>query len=180
MTNRKVFDIEELTKVFRIVDGKLERLDRRGNPSNPTWKVVENNANQGRGYCQVLFNGRKYRYHVILWVLHNNENIPEGFEIDHINGDRIDNRIENLRLVSKRENCQNMQCHRDGKLVGVSYCKRKNKYRTQLTIDNKLVHIGYYQTDKEASKAYKIACKYVEKYIDNESFREMLRSKLYA
>ena len=176
MTNRIMFDIGELKKAFRIIDGKLERLNRR--VKTPTWKIVENKADKGHGYCQVDFNRRGCRYHVILWVLYHNENIPEGFEIDHINGNRIDNKIENLRLVSRRGNCQNLAVHRNGKLVGAFYCKKDNKYQSQIKINNKNIGLGYFNTEFEANKAYKIACKYVDQYVDNNSFRAIIKQNI--
>ena len=179
MTNREVFDIEELEKTFRIIDGKLERINRQGNPYNPKWKVVGNNANHGQGYCRIGFNGRLYLYHVILWTLYYRENIPKGLEIDHVNGDRLDNRIENLRLATQRENCQNLQCHRDGKLVGALYCKRKNKYRALIRVRGKQIQLGLFKTAKESHEAYEIACKHIEEYVDNESFRAIIKNKLY-
>ena len=180
MTHRKVLDTEELKNTFRIKGREIERLSRQGNPDKPKWKVVENKADKVSGYCQVGFNRSMYMYHVILWILYYNENIPEGLCIDHINGNKIDNRIENLRLVTQRENCQNRKKHRDGELAGVSYYKIKKKYRAQIMINNKNVHIGYYQTDKEANNAYEIACTHIEEYVDNESFRAIIKNKLYT
>ena len=175
MAKRQVFNIVELEKVFRIVGGKLERLSKIRKPYK--WKVIENKANQSQGYCQVDFNGRKCMYHVILWILFHKENIPENLKIDHINGNKIDNRLENLRLVTQRENLQNRSEHRKGKLAGVSYCKKiDKKYRAQISINNKDVYLGYYQTDKEANKAYEKACKHLEEYVDNESFRAIVNT----
>ncbi len=101
MIEKLVFDIEELKKTFRIKDGKLERINKRGIVQK--WKAVASKTNQSNGYCQVGFNGRLYMHHVILWTLYYNENIPEGLVIDHINGNRIDNRIENLIVINASE-----------------------------------------------------------------------------
>ena len=176
MTHRKVLDIEELKKVFRIVDGKLERLDRR--MSAPTWRVVESKANQSRGYCLVCFNGKTILYHTLLWNLQYNENIQKGLCIDHINGNRIDNRLDNLRLVTQRENCQNMTTHRKGQLVGAFYFKKEKLYQARITINNKKIHLGYYKTAEEGHKAYEIACQHIEEYVDSESFRAIIKNKL--
>lgn len=173
MKKRTVFNITELKKVFRIKDGKLERLNRR--KSVPTWKIVESNANHSKGYCLVCFNGRTIFYHTLLWTLYHNENIPDGLVIDHINGNRIDNRIENLRLVSPRENCQNMEVHRNGQLAGVFYFKRIKLYQACVRIGKKKIHLGYYKTAEQGNEAYKIACKHIEEYVDNESFRAIIR-----
>ena len=105
-------------------------------------------------------------------------------EIDHINGDRIDNRIENLRLVTRRENQQNQKIHRAGRLAGTYYNKIYHNdkiyhyWLSQIKIDSKQIHVGYYKTEQEAHEAYKIACKYIAKYTDNDSFRELVKKEM--
>ena len=81
---RKPIDVDELKKAFRINNGKLERIDLRR--ADNKWKVVENKKNHNSGYCHVGFNGRMISYHVIIWILSTGEDIPQGMEIDHING----------------------------------------------------------------------------------------------
>ena len=169
---RKSIDVEELKKVFRLKDGKLERLNRHYPKGK--WLVVENNSNHGDGYCQVTWNGKKTLYHTIVWILSTGEDIPEGLQIDHINGDRIDNRIENLRLVTSRENGQNMKVHREGKLIGCGFTKRDSRYMARLVIDKKAIFLGYYDTKEEAHNIYVRACKRIEEYTDSASFRELI------
>ena len=172
MKEKLTLDIAELKNSFRIKYGKLERIDNRF--SIPKWKVVESKANNGDGYCRVGFKGKLYRYHVVLWVLHNNENIPEGLEIDHINGDKIDNRIENIRVIQHRANQQNLGVHRYGALTGCYYQKDAKKHRAQIKIYGKQIYLGLFETEHEAHEAYKIACKHVNQYVDNDSFRDIV------
>ena len=174
----RVIDIKELKKIFRLVDGKIEKIHNRMRV--PCWKEVVNKKNGTNGYCLVCFNGKIYKYHVILWTLYYNENIPEGFEIDHINGNRIDNRIENLRLVTHRANCQNLKCHREGKIVGGFYDKSKKKYRVQIGLNNNNIHLGYYKTAEEAHKVYETACNHIEEYVDSESFRYLIQQDMIS
>lgn len=173
---RRPINVDELKKVFRIRNGKLERIDLRR--TDGKWKVVENKSSGGQGYCQVGFNGRLVLYHVIVWILSTGKDIPQGMEIDHINGNKIDNRIENLRLVTKRGNQQNLKTHRAGRLVGSTYRKARNCWQSQITIDKTYITIGYYKTEQEAHEAYKIACKYIAKYTDNDSFRELIKKEM--
>ncbi len=170
---RQKINVEELKKVFRLKDGNLERFDSYH--SSKGWGIVKNKGNAYDGYCQVRFNSMRIYYHTIVWLLSTGEDIPEGVQIDHINCNRIDNRFENLRLVTDRENMQNMKVHREGKLVGCSFHKRMNKYMARIVIGKKLIHLGYYDTEEEAHNAYVSACKYIEEYVDSASFRELIK-----
>ena len=176
MAKRNPIDVEELKKTFRIRNGKLERIDLRR--ADNKWKVVENKKNHSTGYCHVGFNGRMISYHVIIWILSTGEDIPQGMEIDHINGNKIDNRIENLRIVTRRGNQQNKKIHREGQLFGCYFNKSKWKYQAQIRIGEKRVWLGRYETEQEAHKAYTIACKHITNYVDNESFRELVKKEM--
>lgn len=173
---RKPIDVEELKKTFRIRDGNLERF-HDWKTKDSTWKPIKLCVNSD-GYCLVRFNDKLVRYHVIIWILSTGKNIPPGLVIDHINGDKIDNRIENLRLVTSRGNSQNRKVHRDGQLIGAFYNKQKEKYMAYIRISGVHVFIGLFQTEQEAHKAYEIACKYIELYVDNESFRELIKKEM--
>ena len=67
------------------------------------WKLFS--AKNGK-YGQVKVSGKTEYIHRIIWEIHNGK-IPDGMEIDHINREKSDNRIENLRLVTRLENNQN-------------------------------------------------------------------------
>ena len=168
---RKEIDVEELKKVFRLKGGNLERFDSYHN--NKGWVIVKNNGTNN-GYCNVRFNNMRIYYHTIVWILTTGEDIPTGMYIDHINGNRVDNRFENLRLVNDRENTQNRKVHRKGKLVGCSFHKPMNKYIAKIQIGKKYIFLGYYNTEEEAHNIYVSACKHIEEYVDNASFRELI------
>jgi len=173
---RKQIDVEKLRKTFRINNGELERIDYRS--KNGKWKLVKLCANHNSGYCQVRFNGTMMLYHVIVWILSTGKDIPSNLQIDHINGNKIDNRIKNLRIVTNRGNSQNKKLHRDGGLVGCYYHKRAKKYASHIWIVDKIIHIGYFSTKQEAHGAYDIACKHIKSYVDNESFRELINKEM--
>jgi hypothetical protein len=176
MPKRTPIDVEELKKVVRIRDGNLERLNYHY--PNGKWTVVENKKNHNKGYCQVWLNGTNILYHVIIWILSTGKDIPQGYELDHINGNKIDSRIENLRLVTTRQNQQNRKKHRAGRLVGATYLKERNYWLSQIVIDKTHIHLGLFETEQEAHEAYKIACKHIRNYVDKDSFRELINKEM--
>jgi hypothetical protein len=91
-----------------------------------------------------------YQAHRLAWFLFYGE--WPIYEIDHINGDKTDNRIINLRDVPDRINAQNMGIHRNGHLPGVS--KVGKKWRASIQIGKKQTHLGMFSTQEEAYRAY--------------------------
>ena len=172
---RQEIDVEELKKVFRLKDGKLERLNN--NYKGGKWVVVKNKGNNSSGYCHISFNNSTVYYHTIVWILTTGEDIPKGIQIDHINGNKTDNRFENLRLVTDRENQQNQKVHRAGKLSGCSFHKRDKKYMARIKVAGNSIFLGHYKTEQEAHKVYLIACQHIEEYVDNDSFRDLIKMK---
>jgi len=74
--------------------------------------------------------------------------IPEM--IDHINRDRTDNRIENLRITNHLENNWNTKDYK-----GVYFSKLKQKWRARIRFKGKDIELGFYKTESEAAEAYK-------------------------
>lgn len=111
------------------------------------------------GYLFLNICGCKIGAHRVAFYL---ENDRWGKAIDHINGDRLDNRIVNLRECSNIENNCNRDLHREGRLVGATFCKDRNKWHSQVRdFSGKQINNGYYETEREASLAY---CRYVLKH----------------
>lgn len=109
----------------------------------------------GRGYLYIGFNGKVYSAHRLAWLYVYGQ-IPEN-DIDHINGEKTDNRINNLRDVETVINCQNRRAARDGSrsgIMGASWHKRIGKWAAQIRIGGKPTHLGYFTTPEEAGRAY--------------------------
>lgn len=80
---------------------------------------------------------------------------PNGYQVDHINGDKLDNRKCNLRLATKSQNMTNQPKNRGGnRFKGVSRVSNSKKWKAQITKDNKYFHIGNFTTEEEAAIAY--------------------------
>lgn len=84
---------------------------------------------------------------------------PEsGYVSDHINGDRLDNRRENLRFCTLSQNSMNRGARNDNKsgYKGVSYYKNNGKWRACLRIKGKTKHLGYFTSIESAALAYNL------------------------
>ena len=76
-------------------------------------------------------------------------NAPVDMEVDHINGNKLDNSKDNLRLATRQNNSRNVAAK------GYSKCKTTGKYRAFIKLSGKSVCIGSFKTEKDASEAYK-------------------------
>lgn len=82
-------------------------------------------------------------------------NPGEDLVIDHINRNRLDNRICNLRACTLQENNMNksIQCNNTSGIQGVSWDKNRNKWLVHITVNRKQIHLGYFNTIEEAAEA---------------------------
>lgn len=106
-----------------------------------------------RGYSQVGLLGRLFKAHRLAWCIYYGD-WPSA-QIDHINGNKCDNRIANLRDVSQTENCRNtaMSKNNTSGLRGVYWKAAINKWTASICIDGKQRHIGVYTSKDEAHAA---------------------------
>ena len=84
---------------------------------------------------------------------------PKGMETDHINGNGLDNRIENLRVVTKRQNLQNLHNKRSSKYPGVYWKKSHKKWCALIYLNGRMRHIINSNDEMTAATAYRVACK---------------------
>jgi hypothetical protein len=106
------------------------------------------------GYRVLVLRGRQYAAHRIVW-LHVHGEWPKS-EIDHINGHRSDNRIENLREATRSQNMRNRRPNRESYsgLKGAHWNKSDNTYRSVIVVEGKHIHLGCFRTAIEAHEAY--------------------------
>ena len=121
-------------------------------------------------------NGKRKSYLIHRVIM----NAPKGLEVDHINGDGLDNRKQNLRLCNKSQQTANTglnRCNTSG-YKGVSFCSRENKWRSYITHNSKFRSLGYYETKEEAALAYNEAARgYFGEFAYQNEVKEVLEQK---
>ena len=131
---------EYLHERFNYIDGELY------------WKVVYSRRLKvgqkagdidGTGYRRIMIGKKHYKMHRLIWIMFKGE-IPQGLIIDHIDQNKANNRIENLRLASKSANNRNRES------AGVVFDKERNKWRAQASVNNTSVTLGRFDTKEEA------------------------------
>lgn len=113
-------------------------------------------TNMTNGYIGLSMMGKRFYAHRLAWFYVHGE---WPVEVDHINGDRKDNRISNLRSCTRAENCQNDKLRTTNKsgYPGVSWHKQMGKWAATITINLKHKSLGLYQCKEDAFEAYKKA-----------------------
>ena len=146
-------DAKILHELFEYRDGELYwKVDRyRVKSSGKLAGWIENT-----GYRRVLIDGKKYQIHRLVYMMH------YGFmpnTIDHFDGNRLNNKIENLRPATVEENCRNSirRTNNTSGVKGVFWNKQTAQWRAQIRSKGKRIHIGLFDSINEAENAIKNA-----------------------
>lgn len=139
----------ELGKVYRILKENGEK--------------VEVGSKRKDGYLEFGFEGKLILCHRYLYQKYHNIKLKKGEEINHKNHERSDNRIDNLEVLSRQNNCQYRENSK-----GYSWNKKLNKFEAYINF-NKKIHLGLYDNENDARIAFitkakelneKFGCKY--------------------
>lgn len=145
MASIKVSELEAI-----VDDENIERL------SQYKWRL----AGTKREYAargEYIGSGHKNRVHKIIYMHREILNAPKGAEVDHINGNKLDNRKCNLRLATSSQNKMNRGARIDSP-TGIKGVQRSGKkFTARIRANNINYYIGSYNTIEEAAKAYKDA-----------------------
>ena len=142
---------------IKLIDGEI--WSWKPTITKPSyWCKVKYSINQDGYYIITLRHNnlqKHYRVSRLIYKFNNPEwdihDTSYDNLIDHIDNCRTNNNIENLRVVNNSQNKQNTHSTK-----GYSWLKKNQKYQSQITINNKKIHIGYYDTADEAREAYLI------------------------
>ncbi len=120
-------------------------------------------------YLEIYLDGKHYAAHRLAWFFA--YKIWPLNDIDHIDGNKSNNKIANLREATRSENLYNRGNRKDNTsgYKGVCFDKRSGKYRAYININGKQKSLGYHYTAEKASEAYKLAAKELHKEFYNES-----------
>jgi hypothetical protein len=106
------------------------------------------------GYRKLKFCGKQYLVHRVAWLLHYGS-WPAG-DIDHIDGNPANNKLENLRDVPHSVNLQNRKSATTGNKTGLlGVVRRRNKYAAHIHKNGKQIYLGLFETAELAHQAYK-------------------------
>ena len=115
-------------------------------------------SGNSEGYHRVSFDSERYLAHRVVW-LYVHGKWPE-LDIDHINGDKGDNRLENLREVDRRTNLENQRLPKgentSSGFLGVTV-RNKCRYIAKIQTDGKTIYLGVFDSGQEAHAAYLVA-----------------------
>lgn len=136
--------------VYDAGSGLLYRKLYRGKPCEPRPMLTRDNY----GYITVKADGRCYKAHRVAWLMENGA-WPDKM-LDHIDGNRGNNRMSNLREVSAAQNQYNRKVmyYALSGLKGASYNKRDRKWQATIRINGKSTNLGYFDTPEAAHLAY--------------------------
>ena len=116
------------------------------------WKLIKN-VDNCNGYNVIGINGKMILRHRIIAHTFLNLDINDVKQvIDHINGDKLNNSLINLRIVTQQQNLFNNHVAK-----GYFFDKRCKKFRAVIGLNGKQFHLGYFMTEEEAKAAYQAA-----------------------
>lgn len=131
-----------------------------------TWKAITSNRVRigqvagtalFNGYIQIKLDGAFYKAHRLAWLYV--YGVWPADDLDHLNRDRKDNRIANLREATRSQNTANKGA-RVGSvtgLKGVRFHRTRAKYQSRITVNYKEIHLGYFDNAEAAHEAYRVA-----------------------
>lgn len=146
--------IDRLHDVFEYRNGALI-WKKKPHPSAHRAKVgTEAGRTKTNKYDDIQLDKVRLKAHHIVWAMHMGE--YPSMQVDHINRNKLDNRIENLRLATPSNNAANCSCvkERTSKYLGVSWKEANKAWVAQISKNYKRKHLGLFDSEVDAAIAY--------------------------
>lgn len=151
---------------YSVIDKRKDFLDKIKIFSWYVSSVDKSSKYAVSGFTKNGIKTRVNMHRILLGI--KNKNI----HVDHIDGDGLNNRLNNLRLCNRNQNCHNSKPRRKNWPKGVYFCKSsKNPYRSQITVNSKKIYLGCFKTKLEAANAYDEAAIKYHKEFANLNFK---------
>lgn len=146
---------ELIKEYFEYKDGNLFRVKTSTTRTDTLGKKF--GGMTGTGYIQGWFLGKLYYLHHLVYLYHYGG--PMKGYIDHVDGDKLNNSIENLRVVTPQQNVFNSKAQKgvSSKYKGVCWDKNRKKWRARIVIGGVEKYLGRYNSEEEANSAYRLA-----------------------
>lgn len=124
------------------------KVSRAGNKKGSLAGTINSN-----GYIVIRIFSKEYRAHRLVFLYING--VMPIFDVDHINGDRIDNRAANLREVTRSQNMQNLRVANSRSSSGlIGAGKNRDRWAARIWVNGKRIHLGYFHDPESAHNAY--------------------------
>ena len=150
LDNYKGLTAEYFKERFSYKDGHLFwKSHKRPHLVGEEAGDIKKKADSSSQYTRVRIDGELLCRHVVVFMMHHGY---RPYIVDHINGDKVDDRIENLRPASRSQNNTNSKPYSCTGFKGVEFWK--NKFRATINLDGVKKHIGLFNTAEEAARAF--------------------------
>lgn len=147
---------DQVRELFDYRNGELYWKKYRS--SNAQKGDLAGSISKGTGYRTIRINGKSYQAHRVIFLWHH-DYLPEF--LDHIDGDKLNNNINNLREATKSQNATNSKNTKyyNGKptssgFKGVHWHKQREKWQSRISINGKRKHLGLFTSEIKAARSY--------------------------
>lgn len=149
----KGFESYEVSNLGRVKS--LERYVKNGFGLRFVKERILKPRENSTGYLTINFYGKPKKIHQLVAIAFL-RHTPNGFNlvVDHIDNNKLNNRLDNLQIITNRLNCSKDRQNKSSKFTGIHYCKTKNRWIPKIQIDKVRIILGSFHTEEEAITCY--------------------------